>query len=50
MQEEEDNLLVYNINSVEIQTMQSEDKDVCLELDEDIIESIDNKLNSNDAE
>ena len=48
--QEEDNLLVYNINSVEIQTMQTEDKDVCLELDEETIESIDNKLNSNDAE
>lgn len=50
MQEEEDGLLVYNIDKVEIQTMQSEDKEICLELDEEIIESIDNKLNSNDED
>ena len=50
MQEEEDGLLVYNIDKVEIQTMQSQDKDICLELDEETIESIDNKLNSNDED
>ena len=49
MQEEEDGLLVYTINSVEIQTTQDSDKDICLELTEETVEFIDNKLNSNDA-
>jgi hypothetical protein len=38
--------LVFTINKVEIQTMESTDKDVVLEIDEDMVEKIDNKLNS----
>jgi hypothetical protein len=43
--EDEDEMLVFDINTVEIQTYQSSDKDVYLELTEEIIENIDNKLN-----
>jgi hypothetical protein len=43
--EEGDNL-VFTIDKVNIQTMESFDKDIVLEIDEDMVEKIDNKLNS----
>ena len=48
--QEEEGLLVYTINSVDIQTTQDSDKDICLELTEETVEFIDNKLNSNDED
>jgi len=44
--EEEDNL-VYTIERVEIQTMETSEKNIVLELDEEFVEDIDNQLNNN---
>ena len=44
--EEEENL-VYTIERVEIQTMESSEKNIVLELDEKFVEDIDNQLNNN---
>jgi hypothetical protein len=42
---EEGDMLVFTINKVEIQTMESTDKDIVLEITDELIESIDEKLN-----
>ena len=43
---EEDDMLVFTIKKVEIQTLETYDKNVVFEIDEDIIQDIDKKLNS----
>lgn len=48
--EEEDGLFVFTINKVEVQTMSTEDKSICFELIDEIVESIDEKLNNNNDE
>jgi hypothetical protein len=43
---EEDDMLVFTIDRVELQTMESQDRTIVFEITDDIIETIDNKLNS----
>ena len=43
---EEDDTLIFTINKVDVQTIDNEEKTIVLELDEDRVENIDNRLNS----
>jgi len=44
---EEDGMLVHNIDKLEIQTLKNDDKSIVFELDEDIVNDINDRLNRN---